>query len=136
MKVSDGTKNSKQRTAILNVLQGTTSHPTANWIYDAVRKEIPNISLGTVYRNLAKLTEAGTIQRLDVGDGMDRFDANFHPHYHLFCNGCKRMMDLELPYDTDLDKMAAQIHGAEVACHNLIFYGRCGICLRLTKEKD
>ena len=124
---------SKQRDCILQLLAGTKTHPTANWIYDNVRKEIPNISLGTVYRNLSQLSESGEIRRLDVGDGVDRFDADIHPHCHMYCHGCKRLMDLDIPYDATLNRLAEETYGAVVKWHNLIFYGSCPNCK--TNEK-
>ncbi len=120
---------SKQRACIMEILSGTTSHPTANWIYDRVRQEIPKISLGTVYRNLSTLAENGEILRLDVGDGMDRFDANFHPHYHMYCKHCHQLMDLDIPYDSTLNQMAENQFGAKVDWHTLIFYGSCPNCI-------
>ncbi|MBR5152292.1 MAG: transcriptional repressor [Clostridia bacterium] len=125
---------SKQRECILRILSGTTSHPTANWIYDHVREEIPNISLGTVYRNLSNLSQDGAIMRLDVGDGTDRFDANFHPHYHFYCQECRNLLDMELPYDSALDSLAEHAYGAKIAWHNLIFYGCCADCQSTEKE--
>ena len=128
MQTTGITKNSKQRTAILLLLQNTKRHPTADWIYTEIRKEIPNISLGTVYRNLAHLTEQGLIQRLDVGEGMDRFDANAAPHYHLFCQHCKRLLDLDIPYDAALDQKAAAAYSGSILWHSLVFHGTCHIC--------
>ena len=128
MKQAEVSKRSRQREAILSVLQGTKSHPTANWVYDEVRKMIPNISLGTVYRNLSKLSESGLIQKLDVGEGTDRFDANYEPHYHLYCNFCQRLLDLDLPYDARLNQKAEAIQGTEIQWHQLVFYGKCCDC--------
>lgn len=122
-------KGSKQRDAILRVLQGTVSHPTADWIYDRVREEIPSISLGTVYRNLAVLTESGIILKLDVGDGTDHFDANSRPHYHLFCQTCKNVIDIRLPYIENLNKKAEETDNVRVNMHGIIFYGLCPNCL-------
>ena len=128
MQGSGVTKNSRQRTAVLEVLRGTKSHPTADWVYDKVREELPNISLGTVYRNLSRLTEAGLIQRLDVGDGVDHFDAAVEPHYHLYCESCRRLLDLDLPYDTALNDRAEALHPVQVSRHSLVFHGLCGTC--------
>ncbi|MBE5039050.1 Fur family transcriptional regulator [Ructibacterium gallinarum] len=130
------TKNSKQRSAILLLLQNTKRHPTADWIYAEVRKELPNISLGTVYRNLAYLTEQGLIQRLDVGEGMDRFDGNVAPHYHLFCEHCKRLLDLDLPYNAELNKKAGTAYSGRILWHSLVFHGICHICSKSEKEKE
>lgn len=87
---------SRQREAILNVLHSTDTHPTAAWVYDEVRKLIPNISLGTVYRNLAALSSEGEILSLSVGDGYEHFDGDNSPHLHLHCRCCGRITDAVL----------------------------------------
>ncbi|MBR6509274.1 MAG: transcriptional repressor [Clostridia bacterium] len=87
---------SRQREAILTTLRSTNTHPTANWIYTEVRKEIPNISLGTVYRNLSALTEAGDILCINLGNGTDRFDGDISAHLHLHCNCCDEIEDVQL----------------------------------------
>ena len=75
-------KHSKQRDAIKNFLMTRKDHPTADVVYTKVREEFPNISLGTVYRNLTLLSEIGEITRIRVGDGIDHFDADISLHYH------------------------------------------------------
>ena len=90
---------SKQREAILEVLRKTDTHPTANWIYEKVREKIPNISLGTVYRNLSGLTADGEILKVEVGDGFEHFDGDMSPHLHLYCKGCGKIMDQKLKSD-------------------------------------
>ena len=84
---------SKQREAILEVLRNTDTHPTANWIYEKVREKIPNISLGTVYRNLSALSSEGEILLLKVGDTFDHFDGDISPHAHLYCKECGKIID-------------------------------------------
>ena len=78
-------KYSRQRELIKEFLMTRKDHPTADIIYQSVRKENPNISLGTVYRNLTLLCGDGEINRLNVGDGTDHFDADISPHYHFVC---------------------------------------------------
>ncbi len=90
---------SKQREAILEVLRKTDTHPTANWIYEKVREKIPNISLGTVYRNLSGLTADGEILKVEVGDGFEHFDGDISPHLHLYCKRCGKIMDQKLKSD-------------------------------------
>ena len=101
---------------------------TDDWVYDLVREELFFFSLGSVYRNLSWLTEAGLIQRLDVGDGVDHFDAAVEPHYHLYCESCRRLLDLDLPYDTALNDRAEALHPVQVSRHSLVFHGLCGTC--------
>ena len=90
---------SRQREAIINVLRSTDTHPTAGWIYEKVREEIPNISLGTVYRNLSALSEAGEILSINVGDGYEHFDGDISPHLHLYCRECEKIFDQRLKSD-------------------------------------
>ena len=91
---------SRQREAILDVLRSTDTHPTANWIYERVREKIPNISLGTVYRNLSALAQNGDILSINVGDGFEHFDGDIKAHVHLSCKICKNIIDAPLHDDT------------------------------------
>lgn len=84
----------KQRTVILDVLRSVTSHPTADEIYGMVRKRLPRISLGTVYRNLELLTTTGEIMRLDRAGIRKHFDGNPMPHHHVRCKVCGRIGDV------------------------------------------
>ena len=122
------TKNSKQRTAVLERLCSTTFHPTALELYEMVRSEMPNISLATVYRNLNLLCEEGRAIKL-TADGADHFDGTVEPHYHFMCNGCKRVYDVEMEHDAQLDQVAQNATGGEITGHSLMFYGQCRHCL-------
>ena len=119
-------KYSRQREAILNVLHSTDTHPTANWVYDQVREIIPNISLGTVYRNLAALTAAGEIVSLSGGGGHERFDGNNFPHAHLHCRNCGRITDIAL--ETDYLIEAARKNDFIPDSSVYIARGVCGEC--------
>jgi len=112
------------------VLRRTTSHPTADWVYEQVRKEIPNISLGTVYRNLRLLTQEGKILGLDLAGGLCRFDANTQNHYHFRCDLCGRIFDLDEPVDGALDDRVAKRTGFKIRQHHLEFRGLCLDCQR------
>jgi len=124
-------RKSKQKEAILRVLRGTTSHPTADWVYEAVRKEIPNISLGTVYRNLGVLKQEGKILELDFGNGIARFDGNAENHYHFKCEKCGRIFDLNGQVDIDMDGKISRKTGFKVFNHRLEFRGLCKECQSL-----
>ena len=89
-------KYSRQRELIKEFLMTRKDHPTADIIYQNVRNENPNISLGTVYRNLTLLAKDGEIRRLNVGDGTDHFDADTSPHYHFVCTECSSVIDLKM----------------------------------------
>ncbi len=118
---------SKQRETMLNILRSTTSHPTANDIYIEMRKNDPKISLGTVYRNLAMLTEHGIILRLDTEHNSVHYDGCVEPHYHFVCNGCGKVIDLDIE-PINADKQINEKYGCNISSHTLIFYGTCKEC--------
>jgi len=121
---------SKQREAILRVLKDTTSHPTADWIYKQVRKEVPNISLGTVYRNLKLLKQEGKILELDFAGTPRRFDGNTHDPYHFRCKQCGRIFDVTEPVHKGIkiNKRIALEVGLKFTCSRLEFEGLCKDC--------
>lgn len=88
-------RNSSQREAVLKVVKGATSHPRAEWIYEKVKKTIPNISLGTVYRNLGVLSENGQIQSINF-DGVIHYDGTVEKHQHFYCNQCNIIFDISI----------------------------------------
>ncbi|SFL28275.1 Fur family transcriptional regulator [Halanaerobium salsuginis] len=122
------TRMTKQRKAILKILKNTKIHPTADWIYEKVRAEIPNISLGTVYRNLNVLAESGKIKVLDYGSNHSRYDGNPEQHYHFRCEKCGRVYDLELDFGLNLNKKINSETGFIANSHRLEFHGICPEC--------
>lgn len=123
-----GYRLTKQRLAVLKVLQSTKSHPDATWIYEKVRKEIPHISLGTIYRTLSILKEAGLLLELNYGSSQSRYDGNTESHYHIVCTNCGRIDDLPLPLPYKLDEQASKATDFAVTDHRLEFYGLCPDC--------
>lgn len=121
-------RNTRQREAILRVLRCSDSHPSADEVYDEVRKLVPHISKGTVYRNLRTLVENGEISELNLGGVTSRFEYRYHPHYHFRCTKCGQVFDLDEPVDHALDKRIAEHTGFSVACHLLEFHGLCRDC--------
>ncbi len=121
-------RNTKQKEAIMEVLRGTTSHPTADWVYSEVRKEIPNISLGTVYRNLRLLCQSGEILELDLCGNLSRFDARQDDHYHFRCEECGQVFDVDEPVDKKIDGRIALKTGFVIIYHKLEFRGVCRKC--------
>lgn len=121
---------SRQRECILNVLKGTDTHPTASWVYERVKNEISNISLGTVYRNLARLSEDGVILRISGDDGVERYDARVKPHYHMLCRLCGGVSDVFIGYADELDRSAEELCGCKIDEHKLMFYGVCNKCCK------
>jgi Fur family peroxide stress response transcriptional regulator len=123
-------RRSRQRERILELLQATDAHPTANWIHDRLRKEFPGLSMGTVYRNLGVLAEQGLVSRIGFGGTFDRFDANMSHHYHFICDSCAAIVDLDLPADEGLNRRVRDTLGFEARRHDIQFRGLCGKCAR------
>ena len=118
----------KQRKIILDEIRKLKSHPTADEMYHLVRKKLPRISLGTVYRNLEMLTQTGFIQKLDVGGSQKRFDGMAHNHYHIRCTRCSRVDDLEIDLDKEIEHTAKKYTDFDIVRHNLEFVGLCPDC--------
>lgn len=123
-------KNSKQRQLIKSFLMTRKDHPTADIVYTNVRRQIPNISLGTVYRNLTLLADLGEIERLRVGDGIDHFDADISPHYHFVCSHCGCVIDLDMDSIEDILQVANANFGGHITGHATYFYGTCEECTK------
>lgn len=121
-------KYSKQREVIKNFLMTRKDHPTADMVYTHVQKELPSISLGTVYRNLSLLADMGEIARIRVGDGMDHFDADTTPHYHFICNDCGSVIDLDMDNIDEILSIAGMNFNGKITGHVTYFYGSCGQC--------
>lgn len=129
-------KKSKQREQIKQFLMTRKDHPTADVVYMNVRKENPNISLGTVYRNLTLLSEIGEIQRLRMGDGVDHFDADTSQHYHFICKECGSVIDLALDALPDTCGIAGQNFDGEIAGCVTYFYGKCKACCNVCSREN
>lgn len=121
-------KYSRQREMIKDFLMTRKDHPTADIVYMNVRRQNPNISLGTVYRNLTLLADIGEISRLHLGDGVDRFDADTSPHYHFVCTECGSVTDLEMDSIENILETASANFDGHIAGHETHFYGTCGSC--------
>jgi len=122
-------KRSKQRNSILELLRSTGSHPTASWIYDKLKKKYPDLSMGTIYRNLNILLEQGLIRKIDFGSTFDRYDSNISPHYHFICERCGSITDIKLPIDDELNKRVDRVTNFTTKRHRIEFYGLCDKCL-------
>lgn len=127
-------RRSKQRDAIKSYLMSTKAHPTAEIVYDNLKKEFPNISLGTIYRNLNFLVEHGEALRLDCGDGFDHFDGNTKPHNHFFCKGCHSIIDLEMLQIDHINIIANAGFEGQIEDHVTYFRGLCKECLELQQK--
>lgn len=126
-------KYSRQREAIKNFLAGRCDHPTAETVYTGIKDNFPNISLGTVYRNLALLAEIGEIQKLSTGLGPDRFDGRPEPHYHFICKECGSVLDLTVDSLDHINVLAGQDFEGEIEGHLTYFFGKCPKCRFLKK---
>ena len=123
------TKHFRKRDAILSCLCQTTEHPSADWVYAKLKPEIPDLSLGTVYRNLSLFKEQGKIVSLGTVKGVERFDGNTAPHVHYICNGCGKVLDLaQIQVPEELNESAALASGGLVDSCQLIFTGTCATC--------
>ena len=123
-------KYSRQREAIKNFLMTRKDHPTAEMVYSNVQKIYPNISLGTVYRNLTLLSEMGEIQKLHLEDGIDHFDADTRPHNHFLCTECGTVLDIvySSDRDSDIDRAANSGFDGKITGHITYFQGICPAC--------
>ena len=123
------TKQFRKRNAILECLRRTNAHPSAEDLHSMLQAEHPDISLATVYRNLALFKRQGLIQSVGTVGGIERFDANTDPHVHFVCNECSAVLDLpELQAPQQLYAAAAQGVGGQVSTCQLTFCGTCGAC--------
>ena len=122
----------RQKKVILDVLCATTSHPSAEWIYQEARKEIPGISLGTVYRNLNLLRDNGEILELCYGSGQSHYDGLVAQHYHFCCEGCGRVFNIDLPVLSQIEARARSVSPFRIDGHRLEFYGLCDVCKEAT----
>lgn len=127
-------KQFRKRNAILSCLQQTKAHPSAEWIYASLKPQIPDLSLGTVYRNLALFKEQGLITSLGTVQGVERFDAETAPHVHHICCQCGKVQDMEqIRVPGELCQAAEKEAGGQVVSCQLTFTGYCGEC---EKEKE
>ncbi|MDA8234903.1 MAG: transcriptional repressor [Clostridia bacterium] len=127
--MTKNTRMTKQKQVILDVLRSTKSHPTADWIYEQARKQLPNLSLGTVYRNLGVLKDMGELLELNYGSTYSRFDGNPVNHYHFVCLNCHKVLDIEMDVEERLNNKVEEVMGCHVKHHRLEVYGTCPQCL-------
>ena len=131
-------KYSRQRESIKKYLASTTEHPTADMVYLHIKEEFPNISLGTVYRNLNLLSDIGEAIKITTPDGGDRFDGNVVPHNHFYCKGCRRVLDLKMDMTPlkELNASAQQTFDGLIESSSVLFFGKCQNCLKHPSENQ
>ena len=134
--MSVGCKNFRKRNAILTYLQSTKAHPSAETIYADLKPEIPDLSLGTVYRNLSLFKEQGLIQSLGTVKGVERFDGDTHSHIHFICTDCGAVQDIEgMPNLPSLRASAEHDLGSQIDGCQITFTGLCRNCIETNKEE-
>ena len=127
MQTHSNLRMTRQRKVILEELRKVKTHPSADEVYEMVRKRLPRISLGTVYRNLEILSESGDIQKLEPGCSLKRFDGDTSEHCHIRCVRCDRIADAPLP-DLKFDLEQVESSDFEITGHRLEFLGLCSEC--------
>ena len=125
-----------QRQIILEELSKVTSHPTANEVYDMVRRRLPRIGLGTVYRNLELMADVGVILKLEVGGTQKRFDATVEPHYHVRCSACGKVDDIDIAVQEQINQVAEKASNYKILGHHIEFTGICTSCLEKSQERN
>jgi Fur family ferric uptake transcriptional regulator len=119
---------------ILEELRKVNTHPSADEIYAMVRKRLPRISLGTIYRNLEILSGSGEIQKLDSGSSLKRYDGRADCHYHIRCERCDRLADIFFHPGVDLVARVRELTDYSVVGHQLEFVGVCPDCRRSSED--
>jgi Fur family peroxide stress response transcriptional regulator len=129
-------KHFRKRDAILTCLRQTNAHPSADWVYNQLKQEIPDLSLGTVYRNLSLFKEQGLINSLGTVKGVERFDGDTHSHVHFICTGCGCVQDIEgMPNLPSLRDSAEHDLGSQITGCQITFTGMCRNCNEINKEE-
>ncbi len=129
-------KYSKQRESILTFLATRTDHPTADVVYENIRQIYPNISLGTVYRNLSLLSERGDILKISCGDVSDHFDGSTYPHYHFICRECHSVIDLDMDNIDFINTLASTRFNGKIEGSSTYFYGLCENCQKAIVDES
>ena len=127
--MEQSTKQFRKRNAILNCVKCTDIHPSADWVHAQLKTEYPDISLGTVYRNLSLFKQQGLIASLGTVNGIERFDGNTQPHVHFICTACDAVTDLpQMAVPDTLSSEAAAYASATINTCHLSFTGVCNRC--------
>ncbi|MCI5124600.1 MAG: transcriptional repressor [Candidatus Electrothrix sp. AR5] len=125
-----------QRQILLEELSKVNSHPTACELYEMVRKRLPRIGLGTVYRNLELMADSGMILKLELGGAQKRFDASTDPHYHIRCSVCGKLEDITVDVQKKIMEDAAEKTSYTILGHNVEFTGECPFCQKAKKVRE
>lgn len=128
---------SKKREAILHAIRGTAIHPTAEWVYRTLKPDYPDLSLGTVYRNLSQFKEDGLIISIGVVNGQERYDGNTAPHTHFICSECGAVLDIpgEFISESVKNEVAGKYH-FRISSSEVLFRGICPGCMQKRAGRD
>ena len=129
-------RSTRQRSLIIEALRETNAHPTAAWLFSKVKEKCPNISLGTIYRNLNILKETGIIRELKFGKNTARFDGNVEFHHHIFCLECGKLEDVTCTVNPDLIQSVEAMNGYKIFGHQMEFKGICPDCSKPAKNSS
>ncbi len=125
----------RQRQVILEELRNASFHPTADEVYRRVRRRLPRISLGTVYRNLKTLSKSGIVRKLELGGAQKRFDVNSRKHYHVRCVNCGRLDDVPFRSVPEIEDAFRSVCDYQITGHQLVLIGLCPDCSK-AKSQD
>jgi len=129
-----GTRMTRQRRVILEILGREGWHPTGDEVYRVARRRLPRISLGTVYRNLDLLSAQGLIQRVEIAGRQRRFDGKLEPHYHARCVNCGKIEDVAGSTAISVESAAANLKDWQMLGHRLELVGRCPACIAASPD--
>lgn len=127
-------RKSRQREMIFEFMRSRMDHPTAQQVHEALKKDMPSVSLGNVYRNINILIEEGRVTRREFGDGIERYDAISGLHYHFICDTCKTVIDFPMPLQNAIMKKAREMTKNRISGHTILFYGTCDQCQKRKKK--
>ena len=119
---------SSKRNAIYNTILNTTSHPSARWIHEQLKPDYPDLSLGTVYRNISLFKNEGKVSVVCNVNGEERIDGNTSPHTHFVCNSCGRVIDVADDGSKSSESLALLNKGFTIESKLVIYYGKCSDC--------
>ncbi|WP_035247570.1 Fur family transcriptional regulator [Desulfogranum mediterraneum] len=125
-----------QREIILAELKKSTDHPTADELYERIKRQLPRISLATVYRNLEILSTAGMIRKLEISGRQKRFDWDLREHHHISCLRCQRVDNIELEVQEMLPAQAEDRQGYDISGWRVEFFGLCPKCRKDTNNSQ
>ena len=128
-------RNTIQKALVMEAVNALQCHATADEVYRFIRRTHPNISKATVYRNLNQLAEHGAVRKIEIAGGNDRFDHICADHYHVICQSCGRVFDVDMDVIPGLTENIRDAHGFAFSSYDIVFRGICPECRR-AKESD